>query len=215
MKRSGTTKISYFIVLALLVLAVSSCTIIPTVNRTRLMHDVRESRLSISAGTEIPLGEATNMVPDPLFETITYAPTDWLEVGIEGHWGIFIPALSTKVDLVNLAFNEDLPISILLSGAGALYFDDEDTGIFAHGSVAANYRPLDFLEVYAGVGSSTLSKIPSIQAGVNVLPVEWLSLAADLKISIDTLYTEDDTLPVALMISLSPGLSFDLSGDKE
>ncbi len=204
-----------FLVIAVtgLVLLAGSCTIIPTINRTRFMHDVRESRLSIAAGTELPLVEQTNMIPDPLYESITYAPTDWLEVGIEGHWGILLPALNAKVDLVDLAFDRELPVSVLIAAAGAIPLDAEDAELIGHGSIAVNYKPADYLEVYAGIGTSSLSRIPSIQAGANLLPLKWLSLAADLKVSIDTRYTDDDISPVALMLSLSPGLSFDLSGE--
>ncbi len=186
-----------------------SCTIIPTISRTPLLDRIRSDTLSVSLGVELPLGESNDVFPDPIYEYVSYAPTEWLEFGLAGHWGIALPTIETKVDLLS-AFGVDTPWSLLLNAGVGTLLNADIRGILVHGGLAGNRSFSDRFEVYGGIGSSSLSQIPIIQLGAAITPLRWLSVSGNLKIAINTRQDRSDSNPVAFMFSLSPSLVFDL-----
>ena len=186
-----------------------SCTIIPTIGKTHLYDDIREKTLSVTAATEIPIGEGGSVLPDPLYEYVSYAPTDWLEFGIAGHWGLGALGGEVKIDIIDIFANAP-PFSLLIVGGVLAIPGSESGGAGVTVGVCANYRLGQRVEFYLGAGSSTVSQVPSVQLGANVHLLKWLALSANAKVVFNT--RESDTEhPVVLMVSLAPSLNFHLA----
>ena len=186
-----------------------SCTIIPTISRTYLLDSIRPDTISVSVGTEVPLGESNDILPDPIYEYVSYAPNEWLEFGVAGHWGIALPAIEAKVDLLS-AFGAKTPWSVLLHAGIGTPLSSDSTGVLIHGGVAGNYRLAPKFELYGAVGSSSISQIPVFQIGTAFTPINWLSLSGNLKIAVNTREDRTDSSPIAFMFSFSPSLVFGL-----
>ena len=188
-----------------------ACKVIPTLSRTYLMDDIRSKTFSIAAGTEIPIGEGGAILPDPIYEYISYAPNDWLEIGAAGHWGIGLFGVEAKVDVIDI-FTDGLRVSAIIGGGISVASGSEDTGVALNASLCANMRMTESIELYAGIGGSSISQVPSVHAGVNIDLFRWLSISANAKLVINTQEKDPDP-PAALMLSICPSLNFQ-TGDK-
>ncbi len=198
-------------IILLLCFSVGSCVILPTISETHLMSDIDEHDLSISVGTEQPIGESNGILPDVMYEYVSYAPADWVEVGLAGHYSIALLGIDARFDIVDM-FTDDSPISALILG-GVLFFSG-GSGPVGHMGAAVNYRINRVVEVYAGAATSTLFFAPTFYLGTNINIFKWLSLAANMKLALNTV-VEEDPPPAALMISVAPRISFNLEqGDK-
>lgn len=191
--------------------ALSSCVIIPTISQTHLADDIQEKHLSVTAGVEQVIGETPGILPDMVYEYVSYAPTDWFEIGVAGHYAIALIGADFKLDLVDLAV-DDSPWSALLMG-GAMA-SPSGGGFVFHGGAGLNYRLTDYLELYATAGVNAPFFVPMFHVGANVMPFEWLSLSANTKVAVNTIDDSEGNPPMALMVSVSPSLNFDL-GDEE
>jgi hypothetical protein len=172
------------------------------------MDDIRKSHLAVSAGVEVPVGETGSILPDPIYEYVSYAPTDWLELGLAGHWFIQLIGIEAKIDVVDM-FTDGSPVSALILGGVTIGPDSEETPLVINAGFAVNYGLSDNFEVFLGAGSSNISQVPSLHAGFNWIPFKWLELALGAKLAINTRDTDPDP-PAVLMLSLCPSLNFDL-----
>ena len=186
-------------------LLVSSCLILPTISETHLLSDIQEKELSISVGTEQLIGETGVILPDVLFEYISYSPTDWFEFGLAGHYSIALLGIDAKLDFVDM-FTNDSPLSAMLLG-GVLFFSG-GSGPIVHFGAAANYRINQVVELYAGAATSTLFFVPSFHLGTNLNIFDWLSLSANLKMALNLVESNADFPPVSFMLSVAPRVSF-------
>lgn len=201
-------KAAFLPVVGLVFMISFSCAITPTLSRTHLMDDIRKSHLAVSAGVEVPVGETGSILPDPIYEYVSFAPTDWLELGLSGHWIIQLIGVEAKIDVIDI-LTDDSPVSALILGGANIGQDSEETPVIFNVGLAVNYGFSDHFEVFLGAGSSTISQIPSLHAGFNWIPFNWLELAVGAKLAINTRDTDPDP-PVALMLSLCPSLNFDM-----
>ncbi|MBT3273478.1 MAG: hypothetical protein HN368_10000 [Spirochaetales bacterium] len=191
----------------------SSCLIIPTISETHLVDDIREKTFSITAGAEAPLGEPTLVLPDVLFEYLSYSPTDWFEFGLAGHYGIGLSGVDFKIDFVNM-WDDESPWSAMLIG-GALVPPGGGGGFVAHAGAAVNYQVNNWLELYGCAATSTLFLVPVFHVGVSVSPFRWLSLAGNIKVVLNTVDTSGDNPPAALFFSIAPSFNFGPKPEKE
>lgn len=204
--KSNTTKILLTI---LIVSTCCSCVIIPTISQTHLIDDIRAKNLSVNAGIELPIGESPGVLPDVIYEYVSYAPTDWFEIGVAGHYGIAAMGADLAVDVVDIV-TDDSPWSALIVG-GVLLSTQGGSLVIAHAGAAVNYRLNHFLELYASAGTNSPFFAPLFHIGANISPLRWLSLSANLKLAINTMLDEDSSMsPLAVMVSFSPSLHFDL-----
>ena len=187
------------------ILVASSCLILPTISETHLLSDIQEKELSISVGTDQLIGESSVFLPDVLFEYISFAPTDWFEFGLAGHYSVALLGIDARLDFVDM-FTEDSPISAMLLG-GVLFLSGGPSPI-VHFGTAVNYRISRFVELYAGAATSTLFFVPSFHFGTNLNIFEWLSLSANLKIALNLVDTSSGYPPAAFMLSIAPRISF-------
>ena len=170
------------------------------------MDDIQEKTFSIAAGTEIPLGESSVVLPDPLYEYISYAPTDWFEFGLAGRYTIGLVGVDVKFDFVDM-FTDGSPLSMMLIG-GALFFTGGGSAVVGHAGVAANYQVTSWLELYGGAATSTIFLVPVFQVGASISPVKWFSLSANLKLVLNTVESETETEPLVALVSIAPSFNF-------
>ena len=187
------------------VLVATSCLILPTISETHLLSDIQEKELSISVGTEQLLGESSVFLPDVLYEYISFAPTDWFEFGLAGHYSVALLGIDARFDFVDM-FTDDSPLSVMLLG-GVLLFSG-GSGPIVHFGTAANYRINKFVEIYLCAATSTLFFVPSFHLGTNINIFEWLSLSANLKMALNVVEVNSDFPPAAFMLSVAPRISF-------
>lgn len=201
-------KTKYPIALAivlLITLVISSCLVLPTISESHLLSDIRENELSISVGTEQILGETSIFLPDILYEYISFAPADWFEFGLAGHYSVAFLGIDARIDFIDM-FTDNNPLSAMLLG-GVLFFSG-GSGPVVHFGTAANYRINSFVELYACAATSTLFFVPSFHVGTNVRVFDWLSLSANLKMVLNLLETNANYPPAAFMVSIAPKVSF-------
>ncbi len=204
MKIRGLICIAVVILLSFLA---GSCIILPTISETHLLSDIQEDELSITVGTDQLIGEPGIILPDVLYEYLSYAPADWVEFGIAGHYGIGFLGIDARFDIIDM-FTDDNPLSAMLLG-GALLFSGGSAPL-AHFGGAANYKINRFVEVYAAAATSTLFFVPVFHIGTHVNIFDWLALSGNLKIAVNTVETNVDVPPAAIMISVAPRISFSL-----
>ena len=135
---------------------------------------------------------------DVLYEYISFAPTDWFEFGLVGHYSVALLGIDTIFDFVNM-FTDDSPLSAMLLG-GVLLFSG-GSGPIVHFGAAANYRINRFVELYACAATSTLFFVPSFHLGTNLNIFEWLSLSANLKMALNLIEANADLIAVSLNTS--------------
>jgi hypothetical protein len=195
-------------IIAVFVLLASSC-VTPTISETHLLSDIQEKELSLTVGTEFPeqiVGENHIILPDILFEYLSFAPTDWFEFGLAGHYTVALLGIDARLDFVDM-FTNDSPLSAMLLG-GVQFFSGGSP--IVHLGVAVNYRLHRIVELYVCGATSTITFVPVFHLGANLNIFEWLSLSANLK----TVYVGEDantdSFPAAFMLSVAPRLSFEL-----
>lgn len=196
------------LILILGVLACSSCVIIPTITHTHLADDIREDQFSIAAGVETVVGESPAILPDIAYGYVSYAPTDWLEVGAAAHYALALIGADIKIDLIGIV-SDGSPWSAMLLG-GAMV-SPSGGGLIVHAGIGGNYRVGERVEFFATAGTNSPFFVPMFQIGSNLTLLKWLSLSASAKLAVNTLEEGEDSPPVAFMVSISPSFNFDLA----
>ena len=183
------------------ILFITACLTLPTstVTRTHLMKDIDESTITAVAGVEWELTEDSDYIGDSLFGYFSYAPWDWLEFGIAGHalnLNLY-PSVDAKIDAVDI-FTESRRLSFLLmGGVGGL---PEDL-FFYHGGLTMNYRLNQYVQLYLGAGSDSISEALIFQGGAYFIPMESVGISTNLKLVTGRGGTE-------LMFSMAPVATF-------
>jgi len=201
------TSKAVILILIFLSLSLGSCIILPTISETHLLSDIQEDELSISVGTEQPIGEAHVILPDVLFEYVSYAPADWVEFGLAGHYSVGLIGIDARFDVIDM-FTDNSPLSGMI--VGGVLFLSGGSGPIVHFGAAANYRFNRTFEVYACAATSTLLFVPVFHFGTNINIFDWLSLSGNLKMGLNTFDANSSFPPVAFMFSVAPRISFDL-----
>ena len=183
------------------ILFITACLTLPTstVTRTHLMKDIDKSTITAVAGVEWELTEDSDYIGDSLFGYFSYAPWDWLEFGIAGHalnLNLY-PSVDAKIDAVDI-FTESRRLSFLLmGGVGGL---PEDL-FFYHGGLTVNYRLNQYVQLYLGAGSDSISEALIFQGGAYFIPMESVGIFTSFKLVTGRGGTE-------LMFSMAPVATF-------
>ncbi len=184
-------------------LFITSCITLPisTVTRTHLMKDIDKSTITAVAGAEFELAEDFEYVGDSLFGYCSYAPWDWLEFGIASHilnLGLY-PSVDAKIDVVDIFTDSRRFSCLLMGGVGGL---PEDL-FFYHGGLTMNYRLNQYVQLYLGSGSDSVSEALIFQAGAYIVPMKSVGISTNLKLVTGRDGTE-------LMFSMAPMATFRL-----
>ena len=174
-----------------------------------MLSNIQEKELALNVGTEFPeqlIDEKYLILPDILFEYLSFAPTDWFEFGLAGHYTVALLGIDAKLDIVDM-FTNDSPVSAMVLG-GVQFFSGLQP-VF-HFGAAVNYSLNRFVELYACAATSTITFFPVFHLGTNLNIFEWLSLSANLKTVYIGENTNTDSFPAAFMFSVAPRISFDL-----
>ncbi len=164
------------------ILFITSCITLPTatVTRTHLMKDIDKSTITTVAGVEFELTDDPEYMGDSLFGYFSYAPWDWLELGIAGHaltLGLY-PSVDAKIDVVDIFTDSSRFSCLLMGGVGGL---PEDL-FFYHGGLTMNYRLDQYVQLYLGAGSDSISEALIFQAGAYIVPLKSVGISTNLKL---------------------------------
>ena len=164
------------------ILFITSCITLPTstVTRTHLMKDIDKSTITTVAGVEWELTDDPEYIGDSLFGYCSYAPWDWLEFGIAGHilnLGLY-PSVDAKIDVVDIFTDSRRFSCLLMGGVGGL---PEDL-FFYHGGLTMNFRLNQYVQLYLGAGSDSISEALIFQAGAYIVPLKSVGISTNLKL---------------------------------
>ena len=168
------------------------------------MKDIEAKTVTISAGFEKGAEDDIAYWPDLFFEYLGYAPNDWLEFGIAGHYLFHVPMVEAKVDLAELLLKAEKFSLMPTIGIGPV--SDEDFP--AQAGLIANYRLGEKWQVYTGAGTDLLSEALNLQVGAYWTPKPWFGLTANAKLVAGDKGTSG-------MISVSPVFLVHTDRDKD
>ena len=155
----------------------------PTVTRTHLMKDIDAEKIVFGFGLEM-----FQQDPEPpylgefYFAYCGYPHSDWLEYGIAVHSISVVPFPMVELKFDPIDIFTDSRFSLLLMGGLGAVGADQQLHFVYHGGTALNFRYNEKSQLYAGVGSDSLSQAWNVQAGVYVMLLEWLGVSANFKL---------------------------------
>jgi hypothetical protein len=165
------------------------------------MKDIDKSSITIGAGSDVELTENPAYSGDWLFGYFGYAPLDWLEFGIASHIVdiTIYPAVEAKIDVIDIFSDSSRFSCLLMGGIGGLPGDLS----FYHAGLTMNLRLSQYLQLYLGAGSDSISKALNLQAGAYLVLLKWLGISMNFKLVTGPEGTE-------LMPSVAPLATFRL-----
>jgi hypothetical protein len=161
-----------------------------SITRTHLYRDIEESTVTFAIGSEVFLELfASQDDPDPPYIGELYygyigcAGSDWLEYGLAIHsvYGMLAPYLELKVDLIDM-FTDSSRLSCLVMGGAGGVMDSGYIYFLYHGGGALIFNLSPRVQLYAGVGSDSLSRALNLQVGAYVTIVDWLGISANFEL---------------------------------
>ena len=155
-----------------------------TVTRTHLMKDIEAETIVIAFGLEMFQQDPESAYPgEYYFAYCGYPHSDWLEYGLAVHSldGRPFPVAELKLDPIDI-FTDACRFSVLLMGGLGALGVDQQLNLVYHGGAALNFHYNETSQLYAGVGSDSLSGAWSIQAGAYLALLKWLGLSANFKL---------------------------------